>query len=88
MATEPTSRPRKAGAFDIRMIIALLTGVYGVILTVMGVAFYTEADRVKAAGVNINLWAGIALLIFTALMVLWARLRPIAVPAQSEEPAE
>jgi TRAP-type C4-dicarboxylate transport system permease small subunit len=88
MATESTPRSRKAGAFDIRLIIALLTGVYGIILTVMGAAFDTEADRVKSAGVNINLWAGIALLIFTALFVLWARLRPIVVPTQTEQPDE
>ncbi|MGW4486502.1 hypothetical protein ACWEOE_21975 [Amycolatopsis sp. NPDC004368] len=86
MATESTPRAHKAGAFDIRLIIALLTGVYGIILTVMGAAFDTEADRVKAAGVNINLWAGIALLIFTALFVLWARLRPIVVPDQPDQP--
>lgn len=85
MATESTPRARKAGAFDIRLIIALLTGVYGIILTVMGAAFDTEADRVKAAGVNINLWAGIALLVFTALFILWARLRPIVVPDQPDE---
>ncbi|WP_326565724.1 hypothetical protein VSH64_28110 [Amycolatopsis rhabdoformis] len=88
MATESTPRAHKAGAFDIRLIIALLTGVYGVILTVMGSAFDTEADKQKAAGVNINLWAGIALLIFTALFILWARLRPIVVPEQPDEPAE
>ncbi|QRP47481.1 hypothetical protein [Amycolatopsis sp. FDAARGOS 1241] len=88
MAIEPTSRPRKGGAFDIRLIIALLTGVYGIILTVMGIAFYTEADEQKAAGVNINLWAGIALLVFTALMVLWASLRPLIVPPRQDQTDE
>ncbi|MFD9960000.1 hypothetical protein [Amycolatopsis sp. NPDC058986] len=84
-----SARPRKAGAFDIRLIIALLIGVYGVVLTVMGVAFTTEADRAKAAGVNINLWAGIGMLVFTALFVLWAVLRPITVPAEAvDAPAE
>jgi hypothetical protein len=85
MATESTPRTRKAGAFDIRLIIALLTGVYGIVLTIMGAAFDTDADIAKAAGVNINLWAGIGLLIFTALFVLWALLRPIRVP---EQPAD
>ena len=78
--TDESSRPRKAGAFDIRLIIALLTGVYGVVLTVMGTAFTTQADLDKAAGVNINLWAGIGLLVFTAIFVAWALLRPIVVP--------
>jgi hypothetical protein len=81
--TDESSRPRKAGAFDIRLIIALLTGVYGVVLTVMGAAFTTQADLDKAAGVNINLWAGIGLLVFTAIFVAWALLRPIVVPADA-----
>lgn len=84
MATESGARPRKAGAFDIRLIIALLIGVYGVILTVMGAFFITEAERQKAAGVNINLWAGIGMLVVTAAFVIWARVRPLVVPAETE----
>ena len=87
MADE-SPRPRKAGAFDIRLIIALLIGVYGVVLTVMGIGFTSDADLEKAAGVNINLWAGIGMLVFTALFVLWARLRPIVVPAEPEPETE
>jgi hypothetical protein len=81
MASEPTPRTRRAG-FDIRLVIALLVGVYGVVLTVMGLAFTTDAEIAKAAGVNINLWAGIGMLIFTVLFVLWAVLRPLRVPAE------
>ncbi|TVT13690.1 hypothetical protein FNH05_37565 [Amycolatopsis rhizosphaerae] len=80
MASEPT-RTHRAG-FDIRLIVALLTGVYGLVLTIMGAAFTGEAQIAKAAGVNINLWAGIGLLVFTALMGLWAVLRPIRVPVE------
>ncbi|MFF0145111.1 hypothetical protein ATK36_4911 [Amycolatopsis sulphurea] len=83
-----SSRPRKAGAFDIRLIISLLLGVYGVVLTVMGLAFTSDADREKAAGVNINLWAGIGLLVVTAMFVLWTVLRPLTVPQAAAEPAE
>ena len=90
MATEPTSRTRRAGAFDIRLIIALLTGVYGLVITIMGAAVTPQSDIDRAAGVNINLWAGIGMLIFTALFVLWAVLRPIRVPVQDadEPPAQ
>ena len=45
MATESQPRAHKAGAFDIRLIIALLIGVYGVILTVMGIGF--TSDEIK-----------------------------------------
>jgi hypothetical protein len=84
MATESGARPHKAGAFDIRLIIALLIGVYGVILTIMGIGFTSDEDIAKAAGVNINLWAGIGMLVVTALFVIWAKVRPLVVPAGPE----
>ena len=70
---------KKAGAFDIRVVIALLIGIYGVVLTVLGITG-SKAEVEKAAGININLWGGIGMLVFAALFVLGARLRPIAVP--------
>ncbi|MEV7036813.1 hypothetical protein [Amycolatopsis sp. NPDC051061] len=84
MATESGARPQKAGAFDIRLIIALLIGVYGVILTVMGAFFTSDAELKKAADVNINLWAGLGMLVVTAAFVIWARVRPLVVPAEPE----
>lgn len=82
MASQPT---RRAGAFDIRLIIALLTGVYGLVVTITGAVVTPEAEIQRAAGVNINLWAGIGMLVFTALFVLWALLRPIRVPVEQPE---
>ncbi|GAA4619749.1 hypothetical protein [Saccharopolyspora hordei] len=73
---------RTAGAFDIRSVIALLFAVYGVVLVVVGVV---QPEAEKSAGVNINLWAGIGMLVFAAVFLTWARLRPITVP---EEPTE
>jgi hypothetical protein len=84
MATESGARPKKAGAFDIRLIIALLIGVYGVILTIMGAAITSDEEIAKAAGVNINLWAGIGMLVVSALFIIWARVRPLVVPAEPE----
>ncbi|MFJ7216491.1 hypothetical protein [Amycolatopsis sp. NPDC098790] len=84
MATESGARPRKAGAFDIRLIIALLIGVYGIILTIMGAAFTSDEEIAKAADVNINLWAGIGMLVVSALFIIWARVRPLVVPAEPE----
>jgi ABC-type nickel/cobalt efflux system permease component RcnA len=78
-----TPKTRKAGAFDVRLIIALLTGVYGIVLTIMGAAVTGQAEIDKAAGVNINLWAGIGMLIFTALFVLWTVVRPLRVPVEA-----
>jgi succinate dehydrogenase hydrophobic anchor subunit len=84
MASESTPT-RRAGAFDIRLIIALLTGVYGVVLTIMGIGFTTDEELAKSAGMNINLWAGIGMLVFTALFVLWALVRPLRVPEPAAE---
>src|SRR5262249_5164459 len=72
-------------AFDVRVVIALLIGVYGLVLTVLGIGFTTDAEIDKAAGVNINLWAGIGMLIVAAVFVLWTRLRPLAIPEPAAE---
>jgi hypothetical protein len=78
----------RTSAFDIRLIIALLTGVYGLVITVLGLFFTTDEEIDKSAGVNINLWAGLGLLVVCVLFVLWARLRPLRVPAQQETTQE
>ena len=78
---------KKAGAFDIRVVIAALIAIYGVVLTILGII--ANPDEVnKADGININLWGGIAMLVFAAVFVLWARLRPIAVPIEEAAAAE
>lgn len=79
--------PRKrAGALDIRSIIGMLIGLYGIILLVMGLFFTSEADLEKANGANLNLWTGIGLIVAALVFLLWAKLRPIRVP--EEPPAE
>src|SRR3990170_4164046 len=81
----PGRRPRKqrAGAFDVRTIIGLLLGIYGVVLLVTGLVGTSDQDLAKAEGVNVNLWTGIALLVAAAVFFTWARLRPILVPADT-----
>ena len=61
---------------DIRRIIAGLLGVYGVILVVAGIVGSSEQKN-KAAGVNINLWAGIVLLLMATFFLVWALTRPL-----------
>ncbi|MEU5852685.1 hypothetical protein [Saccharopolyspora shandongensis] len=75
-----------AGAFDIRTVIALLFAIYGVVLAIVGVV-QPQAEIDKAAGVNINLWAGIGMVVFAVVFVAWARLRPIVVPDEAERGA-
>ncbi|MFB9905915.1 hypothetical protein [Allokutzneria oryzae] len=80
--------PTKAGLFDLRLIIALLFGVYGVVLTITGVGFTTAEEIQKAAGININLWAGLGMLLTAAVFVVWAKTRPIAVPGEFADDAD
>jgi hypothetical protein len=72
-------RKHQAGAFDIRNIIGGLIGVYGVILTLMGLFGDPETD--KTGGPNANLWAGLVMLAFGLTFIAWARIRPVVVPA-------
>lgn len=81
-------RPHKAGAFDIRVFIGALLGLYGVILTLTGILGTSDADRERAGGVNVNLWTGLALLVTAALFMLWARWRPVVVPPEHEDRAQ
>jgi hypothetical protein len=68
---------RAANLFDLRRIIGGLFLVYGTILAVLG-AGASEADIERAAGVNVNLWTGLAMLAVGALFLLWAFARPLA----------
>ena len=62
--------------FDLRLIIAFLFGLYGVVLVVIGFGFTSDDDLKKAEGININLWAGIAMVVLAAVFATWATLRP------------
>jgi drug/metabolite transporter (DMT)-like permease len=75
-----------AGAFDIRNIIGGLIGVYGVILTLMGIFGDQELD--KTGDVNANLWAGLVMLVIGATFLAWARIHPVVVPEHHDEESQ
>ncbi|WP_209313919.1 hypothetical protein [Blastococcus sp. TF02A-35] len=81
------SKGQKAGAFDVRNVIAELIGLYGVVLVVVGLLDDSAEVMEKTGGVNANLWAGIGMLVVAAAFALWSRLRPTVVqpPARDEE---
>lgn len=86
MSTNVESKSaHKAGAFDIRTFIAALIGIYGVVLVLMGIFSTSEEDLAKADGLNVNLWAGIGMIVAAVLFQAWAMLRPVVVP---DDPAE
>jgi hypothetical protein len=68
---------RIANRFDIRRIIGGLFVVYAVILIVTGIVGSEELKN-KAAGVNVDLWTGLGMLVVGALMIFWALSRPVA----------
>jgi hypothetical protein len=67
---------RAANLFDLRRIIGGLFLVYGVILVVLGLGA-SNASIAKSAGVHINLWAGIGMLVLGGLFLVWAFTRPL-----------
>ena len=73
---EEIAAARTANRFDIRRIIGALFVIYGVILVIVGLAG-SHHVKTKAAGININLWVGLAMLVFAALMIAWALWRPV-----------
>lgn len=74
------------GAFDIRTMIGALIGLFGAILTVLGLVAFTAAEAAKTGGVNANLWSGLVMLAVAAAFLLWARLEPIRIVVRDNEP--
>jgi NADH:ubiquinone oxidoreductase subunit 6 (subunit J) len=68
---------RIANRFDIRRIIGGVFVLYAVILIVTGIVGSDEVKN-KAAGINVNLWTGLGMLVFGVLMIFWALSRPVA----------
>lgn len=80
--TETQTESRSARLFDLRLIIGALFVLYGVVLTIVGI-FDSRAEIDKAAGVRINLWIGLGMLLLGGLFLLWMRLRPLRVEGSS-----
>ncbi|MEO7132268.1 MAG: hypothetical protein ABIZ07_12925 [Dermatophilaceae bacterium] len=85
-STTPTQGRKTAGAFDIRNFIGALLGIYGVILTLMGIFADPELDKTK--GINANLYAGIVLLVVGVGFMTWAKVRPVIVPTHVAKPLD
>jgi xanthine/uracil/vitamin C permease (AzgA family) len=71
--------------FDLRRIIGGMFTVLGLLLVVLGL-FDSQEEIDKAAGVNINLWAGLGMLVVGLLFLLWAFTRPLSEQVDPVEP--
>lgn len=83
-AAEKSSAAR---LFDIRRIIGGLFLLYGVLLAVYGLVDGASAAK-KAAGIDINLWTGLAMAVFGLLMLSWMWLRPLTVDPEAQRADE
>jgi hypothetical protein len=72
-----TDVPHKVRAFDIRAIVGALIGFYGVVLIIVGLVADSTRELAKTGGVHANLWSGILMSVFAAVLLVWSRLRPV-----------
>ena len=79
---EELAAARIANRFDIRRIIGGLFVLYAIVLMVTG-AVGSDTVKNKAAGINVDLWTGLGMLVVGVLLIVWALARPVA-----PEPAE
>ena len=68
--------------FDLRTVIAILFGVYGIVLLIVAFVDSPQQELDKSGGLHINLWSGIVMLVAAALFVLWVRVKPTLAVAE------
>ena len=68
---------QSADTFDLRRIIGGMFLVYGVILVIVGLTDGPKQFH-QAAGVHVNLLAGLGMLLLSAFFIAWALLRPLS----------
>jgi hypothetical protein len=73
---EEIKAAKAANRFDIRRLIGGLFALYGLILVILGLVG-SHTIKTKAAGINVDLWTGLAMLVFAALMIFWALSKPV-----------
>jgi hypothetical protein len=85
--TTTSREARAANLFDLRRIIGGVFVAWGVLLVILGITD-GDAEIEKAAGLNINLIAGVGMLIVGIIFLLWAFTRPLGeqLAEASEEP--
>lgn len=77
-------RSAAASLFDLRTVIALLFGAYGVLLVIIALVSTTPEQLAKSGGIHLNLWSGIVMLVVAAVFLAWVRLRPGVSAAESD----
>lgn len=81
MTDQTSSAPPARGRvslFDLRWILAVLFGIYGIVVTLMGLLAHAKTYTASGQdiGINVNLWTGVPMLVVAAAFATWALLRP------------
>ena len=89
--SEPPVRPArgKVSLFDLRWILAVLFGVYGIVVTLMGLFAHAKTSTASGqdVGVNVNLWTGVPMLVVAIAFAVWAVARPTFLEVSPEASA-
>jgi hypothetical protein len=84
MSQATSHEERAANLFDLRRIIGGVMLVWGILLIILGATDSTQEAN-KAAGININLYAGIGMLILGIVFLVWAFTRPLGTQLREAE---
>src|SRR4051812_45929859 len=76
---------RAANLFDLRRIIGGVFLAWGVLLTILGIT-ESDAEIEKAAGININLYAGLGMLVVAIIFLVWAFTHPLGKELREDYP--
>ncbi|MGQ7295687.1 hypothetical protein [Quadrisphaera sp. KR29] len=84
---QPPTRPTRGRladlAFDIRSVIGALFVVYGLVCLVWGLVSFPAEAAEKTGGINLNLWAGLGMLLMGAAFLVWV----VTSPLTQDDPA-
>ncbi len=82
-------KPKRGASrlLDLRFAIGLLFFIFGVLVTVAGFTV-DDAEVAQAAGINISLWTGLAMLVLSAVFFGWLLRAPIEVAHSRAEVVE
>jgi xanthine/uracil/vitamin C permease (AzgA family) len=77
---------RLAKLFDLRTFIGALFTIFGILVTIPGIAA-SQATINKAAGINLGLWVGVIMLVIGVFFLSWVLLKPPAPVTTAEAEA-
>lgn len=77
---------RLAKLFDLRTFIGALFTIFGILVTIPGIAA-SQATINKAAGINLGLWVGVIMLVIGVFFLSWVLFKPPAPVTTAEAEA-